>query len=342
MGAVTRSRQARILIALSREEEAIFFPDFQWNQFPAQEWRRFDPQGQDEAEWRNALRTFNPTALVSCWSTPPLPMEIVEAPSRPLQYVCHVTGSVRQVVPRRFIERGGWVTNWGDLASVQVAEHALLLLLALLRNLPHWRNYVCVGQPRHSVEFLRTQTLVGRRVGLHGYGRIARQLIALLRPFQVEIGCYSGGVPRSVIESGGVVPSDSLEELFAQSDVIVECEALTPRSLGSITGKLLDSLPPGAVFVNVGRGRVVDERALIARARSGRLRVGVDVAAVEPIHRDSPLFKCEEILFSPHIGGPTFDRFPACGDYALRNLERYVAGHPLESLLNVDVYDRST
>src|SRR5438270_6057091 len=85
--------------------------------------------------WRNTVEEIqeaNPEILITCWSSPLLRDEWLESPSCRLRYVCHLTGSVRHVVSRRFIERGGWVTNWGSIPSGAVAEHALLLALAAL------------------------------------------------------------------------------------------------------------------------------------------------------------------------------------------------------------------
>jgi phosphoglycerate dehydrogenase-like enzyme len=101
-------------------------------------------------------------------------------------------------------------------------------------------------------------------------------------------------------------------------------------------------LPDGAVFVNVGRGRVVSEEALVAEAASGRLRVAVDVCEAEPHYVDSPIMNTPQILLSPHIAGPTVDLFPHIGQRAVLNLQRYLRGESPEGLIDLNDYDRST
>jgi phosphoglycerate dehydrogenase-like enzyme len=292
--------------------------------------------------WAARLEQWQPEVLLSAWTTPPLPESWLGQPECPLRYLCHVTGSVRQIVPRTFLERGGWVTNWGDVIAGQVAEHGLLLMLAALRNLHAWRGFFSRPVAARQITDLRTRTLFGLRVGLHGFGSVARALIPLLRPFGVELTVFSAGVPEDLYRQHGVRPAASLHALFAGSDVLVECESLTPATIGSVTAELLAALPDAAVFVNIGRGAVVHETALLREAESGRLRVALDVSATEPLTSDSPLLRSERILISPHIGGPTTDRYAECGARALDNLHRFLDGRPLESALTLAAYDRAT
>ncbi len=124
--------------------------------------------------------------------------------------------------------------------------------------------------------------------------------------------------------------------------MLIECESLTPHSRGSVTADVLACLPYDAVFVNVGRGMVADETALVRLAAEKRLRVGLDVFHQEPLPPDSPLAKIPGLLLSPHIAGPTWDAFPRCGDHALGNLRRYLNREPLTDEITVEIYDRAT
>jgi phosphoglycerate dehydrogenase-like enzyme len=246
------------------------------------------------------------------------------------------------VVPRIFIEKGGIVSNWGALCAPMVAEHALLLALAAARNQPLWGDYMQMPFLLLRWAQLKTQTLYGRSVGIHGFGNVARSLIRLLKPFNVRISAYSDGVPPQLMRDVQVVPTTSLGELFTQSEVLFECEALTEHSENSVNAEMLARLPDGAVFVNVGRGAVVSEEALMVEAASGRLRVAVDVCESEPDYRDAAIRTSPRLILSPHIAGPTADQLPAIGRYALANLKRYLYGKSPGSLINLDIYDRST
>lgn len=188
---------------------------------------------------------------------------------------------------------------------------------------------------------LQTRTLFGLRVGIHGFGSVARALIRLLSPFGVSLSAYSDGVPQALFSQHGVRAAASLQELFAGSDVLIECESLTAATRGIVTAGLLAALPDDAVFVNVGRGEVVDEAALVREANAGRLRVALDVSAVEPLTSDSPVVRCGRVILSPHIAGPTSDRYAECGSWALEKLGRFLDGQP-PSVMSLAAYDRAT
>lgn len=333
-----RQRQSArgVLFTLNAAEQRLFFPDgFNQTDLDILAQSENDPRA-----FRELVRSENPRAVVTSWSTPALDEETPEeAPA--LRYICHTSGSVRQLVPRSFIERGILVTNWGILAAQAVAEHALLLILAGLRRLPEWRP-VIDGELQWQPSPIVTRTLFDKRVGLHGFGNVARALADLLRPFGVAVSAFSEGVPPEHFAAHGVERKESLESLFTGCDVLVECEALTPRTHGCVTEALLRRLPEGTLFVNVGRGAVVDEEALASLANQGRLKLALDVFATDPIAPDSPLHRVKNALLSPHIAGPASDQFTRCGELALRNLRAFFDGRPLQALVTLEIYDRAT
>jgi phosphoglycerate dehydrogenase-like enzyme len=291
------------------------------------------------------ISEFKPDILVSCWSTPALPPEIIDHPGFTVRYICHLVGSVRSIIPRCFIEKGGIVTNWGGLVAPQVAEHALLLALALLRNAARWRPFIQQRNPlvqENTADKLQTMTLHGKKVGIHGYGVIARSLIKLLAPFECDITVYSEGVPEAVFCRNGIRRAVTLQDLSRTSEVFFECEALTPGSRGSVTEEILAELRDGAVFVNVARGLIVDEPALLREAASGRIRVGLDVIVNEPVNGSSEWFNIPGVIVSPHIGGPTLDRYRQCWEHALANIQNYASGCPVANRIDLDIYDRMT
>lgn len=286
------------------------------------------------------LRGYQPEVLVTSWSSPAVREEWLEEMPF-LRYVCHTSGSVRHVVPKAFLERGGVVTNWGVLAAQSVAEHALLLILAGLRRLPEWSPVIMRKRPWYPSR-ISTRTFSGRRLGIHGFGRVARALVALCQPFGVSMAAHTTGVPEESYRELGVKYCNSLEELFSTSDILVECEGLTPHTRGMVTHELLEKLPQGALFVNVGRGAVVEEQALADLAQRGHLQIALDVFTNEPFPLDSPLHAVDGALFSPHIAGPTTDQLVRCGDLARKNLQAYFNGQPLEAVVTLEAYDYAT
>jgi len=328
-----------LVAALTPQEIADFLPEPLFSELRqlAPDCRVLDPSGMGEAAFRRALATADPDVLVACWKTPPLAGAL---PPR-LDYVCYLAGSVKKLVARGDIEAGLKVTNWGGSVSRVVAECALMLALVALRRAGYW--IPAMHRPGAWKDGRsETHSLFGRKVGIHGFGLIARELVRLLRPFQVEIGVCAPESDAALYAAHGVRRVAGLEELFAGSDVVVELAPLIPETVGIVTEALLGRIRPGGVFVNVGRGAVVDEAALLRVAREGRIQVALDVYGAEPLAADSPLRGLPNVVLLPHLGGPTTDRCRDAGAFGLRNLRAYAAGQPLEALLTPAIFDLST
>lgn len=286
--------------------------------------------------WESFLREIDPEVLITGWGAPRLPDQ--NLPS--LRYLCHTAGGVRDLLSRGWIEEGLLVTNWGTTHANSVAECALMLTLAALRNVTAYALELHVDRGWSIAE--PPLSLWGRRVGIHGLGAVARSLIRMLRIYQMPILCYSDGVPESVFREAGVERADSLEELFQRSNVIIEVEALTAKSRCQVQEHHLRMLNFGDALINVGRAGVIDQPALERVAREGWLRIGLDVFTEEPIPKESPFRGLRNVTLLPHIAGPTPDRRRDCGEFAVKNLKRYRAGLPLEAVVTLDIYDRST
>ena len=304
--------------------------------------RELDPSTlKGEGAWEGWLEENRPEILISSWMTPRLPEDLRERVPE-LGYVCHLTGSVKGLVPDSLIEAGLAVTNWGNSISRTVAECGLMLAIGTLRRVSHWTvemHFRNGWKERTAVEF---GSLFERRVGLHGFGAISRELFKLLAPFKVSVTTYSPSVPDALLEEYGVARAPDLETLFSENEVIFEMAALTPKNKGIVTEELLRSIPRGGVFVNIGRGAVVDEAALARVAQDGHIQIGLDVYATEPLPEDSPLRGMTNVLMLPHLGGPTVDRRRDSTRFGIENIRRYLAGEELESRITVDVYKRST
>jgi phosphoglycerate dehydrogenase-like enzyme len=149
-------------------------------------------------------------------------------------------------------------------------------------------------------------------------------------------------MPDHLFADAGVERIHSLEELFSTSDVVIELAALIPENQHIITEELLRRIPEGGVFVNIGRGALVDEAGLVKVAREGKIQIALDVFEKEPLPADSPLRGLPNVCLLPHLGGPTHDRRRDSGALALKNLEAYLRGTPMEAVVSLEVYDRST
>lgn len=298
----------------------------------------YDPAaGGGAAEFHRALAAADPEILVACWKTPALPAEL--PPN--LRYVCYLAGSVKRLVQREHIARGLLVTNWGGSISRIVAEWALFHIFSCLRRATYW-TLAMHREGAWKDNGTETASLFGRTVGLHGFGQVARELVRLLQPFGCQISAFAPDVHADTEREFGVKPSPSLETLFAANDIVVELAPLIPETTGIVTERHLRLIRPGGVFVNVGRGAVVDEAALLRVAQEGRIMVGLDVFTIEPLPADSGFRGLPNVTLTPHLAGPTTDRRRDAGDFALANLRAYVAGQPLQALIDLRTFDTST
>jgi len=331
----------RILVVLSEQERELFFPgDLRQRLGALVPESRWKPPMETSA-WRELLHAEDPEILLGAWSLPPIDGKLLaECPS--LAFLCYVAGSLRSRIPRTYWQRGGVASNWGNVISNTVAECALTLALGCLREAPRYCHGMHVEKIYPSRDCPPPRSLFNRRVGIHGFGNIARALVKLLAPFEVSIEAWSVPVPPEVFAQTGVRQAASLLDLFANNDVVIDVEALTPESEGSVDESVIAALKPGAVFVNVGRGKVVDEAALAKRVVAGEISVGLDVYASEPLPADSPLRGLPNALLFPHTGGPTVDRYPACGRAALDNLDAFLAGRPLPQEFTLAMFDRAS
>ncbi|WP_414660901.1 hydroxyacid dehydrogenase [Horticoccus sp. 23ND18S-11] len=335
------SRASSLLAVLTPTEVREFLPEPLLTQLRGlvPEFRLIDPTGMSEAAFGIELARINPDIVLGCWKTPPLPEAL---PSR-LRYVCYITGSVKKMISRAHLERGLIVSNWGGSISRTVAEAALFHMLACLRNASHWA--IAMHQPGTAAwknGLTDARSLFRRSVGIHGFGPVARELVGLLKPWGCPTTAFAPDLTAELAHAYGVERAASLDALFAENEIIVELAPLIPATTGLITERLLRLIRPGGVFVNVGRGAVVDEAALLRVARDGRISIGLDVYTTEPLPADSGFRSLPRVSLTPHTAGPTIDRYPDAGAFAVKNLRAHVEGRPLEAVITPEIYDQSS
>lgn len=328
-----------VLALITPAEARDFLPGHSWSELEnlGERLVHRDPTGLSTADLAAVLAETAPEIVIAAWKTPLLPDPL--PPS--LRYVCYLCGSVKKLVTREHLERGLLVTNWGGSISRIVAEWALFHTLSCLRRATAWALAMHLegGWKDGATE---TASLFGRTVGLHGFGMVARELIQLLRPFGATIQVFAPDVDAAAEQTWGIRRARSLEALFAENDIIIELAPLIPETRGIVTEALLRRIRPGGVFVNVGRGAVVDEDALGRIAREGRIQVGLDVFAHEPLPRDSVFRGLRNVTLTPHLAGPTTDRRCDAGAFALANLRAYAEGRALTAVVTPAVFDHTS
>ena len=328
-----------LLVIVTPDEQSKFLPEAVLAELRgyAAAFHLLDPTGLDAAGFARALAAADPEVVLACWRTPAFPAVL---PPR-LRYVCYLTGSVKHIVTRAHLERGLLLTNWGSAISRIVAECALFHTLCCLRHATRY-TFLLHREGGWRDDWERVGSLFERRVGIHGFGPVARALVGLLRPFHCTVSVFAPDVDDAVARQHGVRRAESLDDLFGNNDVLIELAPLIPATIGTVTERHLRLIRPGGIFVNVGRAAIVDEAALLRIAREGQIQIGLDVFVEEPLPADSPFRGLTNVSLSPHIAGPTLDRYPDATALALRNLRAYAAGQTLEARITPEIFERSS
>lgn len=216
------------------------------------------------------------------------------------------------------------VTNTPDVLTDDVADMALALILATLRRICVGDRLVRAGAWGKSAIPLATK-FTGKRVGILGLGRIGRAIARRASGFDAVIA-YTG---RRAYDDVPYRFEPSLIELGRASDILVVAAAGGPASRGLVDRAILDALGPEGVLVNVARGSIVDEAALIDALREGRLGgAGLDVFAAEPYVPEA-LRTSDRVVLQPHQASATHETREAMGRIVLANLAAQFAGRPL-------------
>ena len=219
------------------------------------------------------------------------------------------------------------MTNSRGVFSSSLAEFAAFGLLFFLKN----AHLLLRNQQLAKWAVYEPGALRGQTIGVVGLGDIGRACAAVLRPFGARIvGLRRSGRPDPVADE--VVPADRILEMAARVDHVVVATPLTEETHHLVGDRFLGAMRPGSILVNVGRGKVVDETALLAALDQGRVRAAaLDVFEQEPLPPDHPFWRMENVLISPHTADHTRDWEANTMEPFLENVRRFRDG---EVLLN--------
>jgi phosphoglycerate dehydrogenase-like enzyme len=227
--------------------------------------------------------------------------------------------------------KGIAVANTPGAPAAAVAEYAFLLMLAAARDLHPQLEAVRHGGWSGPGVWEGTE-LGGSVVGIVGYGSIGRAVAKRALVFDSRVLVATRTVPPEAVDGIDFV---SLGTLLRESDFVVLAPALTPETRGLIGPVELALMKPTAILVNVSRGAVLDESALVVALEAGRLRAAaLDAFTVEPLTADSPLRSISRLIASPHIAGSTRQAKRRIWDQMLANLDRLANDKPLLNVVN--------
>jgi phosphoglycerate dehydrogenase-like enzyme len=211
--------------------------------------------------------------------------------------------------------------------AVSTAEHALLLMLALLRELPRHHAATARGEWLAMSRAMQLRELRGKVVGLLGFGRIAQHVAQRVHAFDAAV-CYAKPArAESVAEAPSGAVHVTLAELLAGSDIVSLHAPLSAQTRGIIDARALACMRPGSYLVNTARGALVDETALVDALAQGHLAgAGLDAFAHEPLEPDSPLLRLPNVVLTPHVAGSTRDAWVWRMKNAWENVRRVEMG----------------
>ncbi len=241
--------------------------------------------------------------LITGWSTPKIDKAAVQKMPK-LKIIAYSAGSVAPVIDTDVYETGVRVLSGNDVFARSVAEGCLCYTLCALRRIEHYTAVMRDGGWKEQA--FQNRGLIGKRVGIVGFGAIARYFVQLIRWFGCDVMIYSSHLSDEDAAKYGARAA-SLEEIFSTCDVISIHAAMNDKNAGMINRQLLSSMKPDALLVNTARGRIIDEPAMFEMLLDGKFYAALDVYAKEPPAPDAPIRQCKNAFLMPHLAGPTMD-----------------------------------
>jgi phosphoglycerate dehydrogenase-like enzyme len=248
------------------------------------------------------------------------PFTLPEMPR--LEVIQTISAGVDRI--RASVPDGVILCNAGDVHGPAVAEWALAVTLASLRELPRFVR----GQDERRWEGGSTDELAGKRVLVIGAGAIGAGIAARMEACDAAVTL----VARRARD--GVRGTDELRDLLPQADIVIVVVPLTDATTGMVDRDFLAALPDGALVVNGARGPVCDTDALLGELQSGRLRAALDVVDPEPLPPDHPLWEAPNLLITPHVAGHVSSFYTRGSAMLTAQVRRYVAGEGLRNVVS--------
>jgi phosphoglycerate dehydrogenase-like enzyme len=249
--------------------------------------------------------------------------------ARELRVIANVEGNFFPNVDyATAFRRGVRVLSCGPAYSGAVSEYALALALDLARGISREDRAARRGEERYFGAGNDDALLLSRaNIGILGFGNLGRATAELLTPFRPRLRVYDPWLPGSVVAASGAEPC-GLDETLRQSDIVFVFATVTSESTHMLDRRALALLPDGARLILVSRAAVVDYDALLAELTTGRLSAAVDVWPEEPLPRESPFRKLENVILSAHRAGGIPQAYALIGDMVVDDLALIEQGLP--------------
>ncbi len=254
----------------------------------------------------------------------PFPREdILECKS--LEWLSVAFAGVDHVVP--WDDTKLTVTNASGVAAEEMAQYVLAAIFGLFQKFPYFAR----RQAERQWDYQLIRSARGATVGLVGLGHTGESIARLCRAVGLKVvACRSTGTPSPSVDK--VYPSHQLHDMLANVDVTVVCAALTPATHNLINRQAINAMKPGSFFINVARGAMVDEDALMEALKSQHIAGAVlDVVRQEPLPPENPLWDAPNLLITPHTSSEYEGWLSRAADMFAANLAHWLENAPLEN-----------
>lgn len=275
-------------------------------------------------------------ACITGWGTPPLRTDLL-AQAQNLRLVAHTAGSIRKLVPLELMGQGLRVSHAAGIIADAVAEFVVIAALLGVRPLHEIDRGMRAGADWLPLRERNIGRLLGAcSVGVIGAGYVGRKVIHLFRAFGSPLLVHDPLLSAQDAAALGVSLC-SLDALLTESEIVSLHAPILPETRGMIGAAQLARLRDGALFINSARASLVDEAALLAELRSGRISAALDVFASEPLPSDSPFRTLSNAILSPHSAGHTADTYFRQGAAMVDEVHRFLLGAPLQYQVSAEM-----
>jgi phosphoglycerate dehydrogenase-like enzyme len=245
-------------------------------------------------------RLADASVCISTWGSTPVTEEMLRTAPK-LELHAHMAGSVKPFIAPEAFDRGITVLSGAHAIAEAVAENVLALILAIGHRIVPV-NEAMRGGVLWKSPSMETDELRGKTVGLVSLGMVPREVIKLLRPFQVKFLAYDPYVDASKADALGVELAP-LHEVIGRSQILSLHAPQIPETYRMIGREELRLVQDGCIMINTSRGNVIDEQALISELKTNRFYAALDVFEQEPLPLESELRKLSNVFVRPHIAG---------------------------------------
>jgi glyoxylate/hydroxypyruvate reductase len=276
------------------------------------------------AEWNQLLADAEVMLDVDQPSAP----EIVQRAPR-LRWVQSSSAGVGEWIRRLgLVDTPIVVTNAAGMHARPLAEFAVFAMLYFAKRWPH----MAAEQRAHHWERCAIDTLTGKTLGIIGLGRVGQEVAQLAQPFGLRVIGTRGSRLDTPPAVERVYPASEFTEVLSRSDYLVLSVPHTPQTEGMLGAAQIATMKRSAVLINIARGVVVDENAMIEALRTGGLAgAALDVFRKEPLPAESPLWDMPNVLVTPHSMSTAYTENAWLTDLFCENLRRYLDGEPLRN-----------